>query len=143
MLTDSAVGRLGLEPSGISQVLRPADRFLIADEIGARDHRNSNAFDVNVRSPCPRIVELQRVERREQIDSARCDADLDDCSRAHQIGLPDILQRRPETCERTEHTSRIVSGDSDPEIQVARGARKAMDCNSVRSDEQVLSAFVG
>jgi hypothetical protein len=81
------------------------------------------SLHVHVCPPRPCVFEAESVERREQIDAARCDADLHHRPRPLYISFSDIKQRCPEPRKRTHDTGCVLIGHPDPEVEstVARG----------------------
>jgi hypothetical protein len=75
--------------------------------------------------------------------SQRRNIDLDDGAPKDQIRLAHVGQRRPEARERPQHASGVLRRYMGPEVEITGRARKAVDRDRIRSNEEAVSALVG
>src|SRR5687767_6138472 len=89
-------GRATLKAFDIPEVLRTAGGALVADERVATDeiHHQFTERAGLARLPC--LIEAQSRQLRQQIDSARRDADLQHDARLRKVALSDVGERRTE-----------------------------------------------
>src|SRR5262245_1351443 len=121
----------------ISEVPRATERTLVTDEIALTDEGTGHAGEITHHAATPGFFECQARERRQHIDAAWRNSNLEHEIDASQIGFRQIAERRSKRSKRAIDTGSIVGGRIDPDIEIAGGARTRVKCDCVRADDEV------
>ena len=99
------------------------------------NHRKRDAIDDTGDAVRPSFCEFDAINAGEQIDSIGRQADLVDNVRLHKGFGRQSAPRRPESLQRLPEPGRIFSRGTHPEVDVSGGARQAVTCDRVGSNE--------
>ena len=85
----------------------------------------------------PSVIEHDAVDRRDDVDADRFDADLKDEPRASEVVDGEIVQGRT---ERGDNAPGVFGFRSNPQVQILSGAHQAMSGKCVGPDYEELNA---
>jgi gamma-glutamyl:cysteine ligase YbdK (ATP-grasp superfamily) len=102
-----------------------------------RDVDVSHARDDPIRV---RVVELDAVDRRRDVDAIRLDTDL-----GHEVRIQEVLARheaarRAVRAEGAQYALGVLGRATHPEVHVARRPRITVTRDGVAADDQVVNA---
>jgi len=132
---------LAFQPCYVGKVLRPADGFLVPDQVLPSNDGELETLYLGLRAIPPGIVEIDAINGRENVDPPRRDADLQD-----GFGAPEALfayggRRRPESHKGPDNPAGVFGRTTYPQVDVARGARQAVYRKRVGAHQQKLNFF--
>ena len=135
MPAPSAPGRKALERLRVHEVLVPTGRTLVHQQILATQYRTAQAAEERKGATGPCHVEGDSGYFGEDVDPARCHADLKDDARDGELVLADLVQWRAERFQGGPDSRGILGACFDPDVQVARRPRMTMDADGIRSHD--------
>lgn len=127
----------------IGDVARAASGQLVPNERFAIEDGHVDGSDSHDKPPLPRVVELYSRNRREQVDAAGWQADLEDEIRPGKFGLRDLVERRSESSQRGPDARCVVRSRPDPDVEVSCRAHQTVHAKGVRADYEKVSTRVG
>lgn len=90
----------------------------------------------------PRIVKFNAIDRGNDVDTNRRNADLKNNARLGQVILREVVKWCSECSEGMENVECILFGGAYPDVEVLGRPNVAMRSERVCSDHQVFSARV-
>ena len=129
-----------LESIDVGHILRTTGRLLVLDEVPAGDHADGLAPVVRRYAVGPRLLEIDAVYRRDDVDSHGLDSNLEHRARRGQVVDAEIVEGRTEGRKGAVGAFRIVRRRMDPHPEILRRARVTMSRERMGADHEVLSA---
>ena len=126
-----------LDLLGVGEVPRSSNCSLVPDEVSFRDQTDRNGPVSSSAAVLPGRRKREPGERSQNVDPARCDADLKDGSGSNEVLKGDSLERRAESGERSKNAFSILSSRLDPEVEVARRPGPAVVVKDVSADDEI------
>ena len=117
---------LRFKPSNVAQILGPAHGFFVLNEMLATDDSDIDPFNSASPTGLPCFLEIDTVDRRENVDAPRFDADLKNESGNREILFGEATDGRAKSRQGLKNSSRVRAIGAYPNIQVTGCARKAM-----------------
>ena len=126
----------------IRKVLGPARGTLAADQVGSPQDLNREPLDINFGSIGPCSIEVNAVNGGHDIDSARCNTDLEDDSRSSQVFLGYVVKGCTKASEGSPRTTSVLDSWPNPEVHVTRCPRESMRCDGVGAHKKELNPLL-
>jgi len=129
-----------LEALDIGKVLKAARGSLIDDEVLTGQDEHSDPVQIDHEPRRPSTLELDGIDRRENVDTDWRYADLKDDPGSRKVRFREVVERCTEFAKGRDDSWRVVTAGSHPYIEILGGPNVTMHGERVSAHDQVFNA---